>query len=140
VALGVQPSAGLTPRMRLAAAVRQSAISDPDIVEVRGRVGAVAVAGGGFEVSVALVARMVPLRPLGERLRERVEAWAAAELPDGELREVRVDFVDVRFPEQEAAAARAAATATAAVDAAVGDLAPALPPAAAIAPAAEEPS
>jgi len=111
-------------------------VADPDVIEVREPSGAAAVAGGGFEVTLALVTRMVPLEALAVRLRERVTA-AAAQIPGAAVSDVKVAVVDVWSPDEEAAAARAVAGAAAAVDAAARDegRTDTLPPAGAASPA-----
>ena len=132
----IQLPAGLSPRARLAAAARRAAAADPDVIEVREPSGAAAVAGGGFEVTLALVTRMVPLEALAVRLRERVTA-AAAQIPGAAVSNVKVAIVDVWSPDEEAPAVRAVAGAAAAVDAAARDegRTDTLPPAGAASPA-----
>lgn len=140
MAADVQPPAGMSPRAGLAAAARRAALADPDVIEVRGPAGAAAVAGGGFEVTLAVVARMVPLGALAERLRERVRA-AAAEVSGAAVADISVAIVDVWSPAEEAAAARAVANAAAEVDAAAQEhAADALPAVGTTSPAAGAPS
>lgn len=135
----VQPPAEMSPRARLAAAARRAALADPDVIQVRGTAGATAVAGGGFEVTLAVVTRMVPLGALAERLRERVCA-AAAEVQGASVSDVSIAVVDVWSPAEEAAAPRAMANAAAEVDTAAREPAPdALPAAGATSAAAGAP-
>jgi hypothetical protein len=63
--------------------------------ELLGGVSASATSGGGYAVSLCLVAALVPLPVLGERVAERVHSAAAEAGLGDQLESVSVRFTDV---------------------------------------------
>jgi hypothetical protein len=105
--------AGPSPRLRLARLARDAALRDAGVVAldagVDGRfavvsgderidgVLCVATTDGGYDLELRLVCALVPLIPLGERVRTKLrETAAAAELP---LATVSVHIAAVAAPE-----------------------------------------
>jgi hypothetical protein len=125
-------------RLRLAALARDTALSVAGVValdagtartfvtagagEVVRGVTCVAAPAGGFDVGLQLVCELVPLHPLGDRVRAALEAAAAGAALSAESVTIRVtDVVDPHAPDvaerdavREAIAARADAQAQAA--------------------------
>jgi hypothetical protein len=104
---------GPSPRLRLARLARDAALRDSGVVALDagtdGRfavvsgderidgVLCVATADGGYDVELRLVCALVPLVPLGERVRAKVrETAAVAEVP---LATVSVHVAAVAMPE-----------------------------------------
>jgi len=101
-------------RLRLAALVRAAALATPGVVDLdAGRTGirmtaseglrvdgvvCAALPGGRYQASVHVVAAMVPLRPLAEAVRARVERDAAIAGLEARLGPVDVAVEDVRAP------------------------------------------
>jgi len=101
-------------RLRLAALVRAAALATPGVVGLdAGRTGirmtasdglrvdgvvCAALPGGRYQVSVHLVAAMVPLRSLADAVRARVERDAANAGLAGRLGPVDVAVEDVSTP------------------------------------------
>ncbi len=63
-------------------------------------VSVVAQPGGRFEVSLCLVAELVPLHELGEAVRREIATAAARDGLGERLGDVSVDFADVVAPEE----------------------------------------
>jgi hypothetical protein len=99
-------------RVRLARIALQAALSVPGVVRGdSGRLHAhatpvadserlhgvvcAALAEGGYEVALRLVAQLVPLQPLARRIGQRVERSAGAAGLGSALRSVSVHFADI---------------------------------------------
>jgi hypothetical protein len=106
------PGGGGSERARLATLAREAALTVPGVLraerdalgayltrsvtgELLDGVSASATSGGGYAVSLRLVAALVPLPALGERVAERVHSAAAEAGLDDELESVSVRFTDV---------------------------------------------
>lgn len=90
-------------RVRLEETARAAAQAEDHVVSVssgRGGVSAFAEPGGRYSVTVAIVAEIVPLLPLADRLREQIRLAAVAAGLGDELGCVDVKFenVEVREP------------------------------------------
>jgi hypothetical protein len=100
---------GESERVRLARAAREAALRVPGVTgtdagplgafmtgtgdgERLGGVSCIAAPGGGYDVSLRLACDLVPLYPLGERVRAAVGSAAAS-------RDVDLDRVSVHFAE-----------------------------------------
>lgn len=97
--------AAASVRARLEQVARSAATAEPGVFVVSsGSDGVFAVAepGGRYDVTVAIVADIVPLLPLADRLRAQIlRAAEAAGLGDELGRvEVRVDDVELHAPGQ----------------------------------------
>jgi hypothetical protein len=129
---GRDEAAAESPRVQLARAALEAALALPDVVEadagphgvrvtadrVRGALRGVSVTADGegrYAVDLRLVARMVPLVPLAEEIRERVRLRAGREGLKEELGLVNVEFGRLVTDEEVVAeAVRAAEEAVAA--------------------------
>lgn len=112
----VPPSASL--RLRLAALVRAAALATPGVVDLdAGRTGirmtaseglrvdgvvCAVLPGGRYQVSVHLVAGLVPLPSLADSVRARVEGEAADVGLDDRLGPVDVAVEDISVPAEAA--------------------------------------
>jgi hypothetical protein len=111
------PAAVPSPRVQLARVALDAALTTSGVV--RGDAGpngtcvtgdgagtlpgvsVVAAPGGRYEVSLRLVAELVPLLELGARVAERVRAGAAGAGLADRMGELRVQWGDVLSPEEE---------------------------------------
>ena len=111
---GHSGTGGPSPRVRLAQLARGAALATPGVVDLDTgpaglfftagggtRVSGVTCAvtpGGGYDVALRLVCELVPLRPVGERVRDAVQTVGAEE--NIEVQSVSVLIVDVAEPEE----------------------------------------
>lgn len=78
----------------------EAAAPGPGVASLREGLGDMGVAvvaapGGGYEVTVRVVAEPVPLTPMGDEVRARVEAAVAEAGLSGELASVTAEVVDI---------------------------------------------
>jgi hypothetical protein len=121
------PRPNASPRVRLARVALRAALAVPDVVGAEAdarHLRVTADPGAGllrgvsvtaedddrFAVDLRLVARMVPLVPLGAEVRRRVWASARREVLAAELGSVNVEFARVLAPEEALRAAAAGAS------------------------------
>lgn len=109
-------SGSASDRVRLAQVALAAALAVPDVVrgeagagfprmtaggsELLMGVSATAQSDGRYAIDLRLIAGLVPLRPLADRVRERVQAAAARAGLGASLGSVDVEFADVLTAEE----------------------------------------
>lgn len=113
--VGAAPPTGVrSPRLRLARLAYETALAAPGVLDTdAGPTGlhctvgggerlpgvtCVAAPGGGYDVSLRLVCELVPLRPLGDRVRDAVQTVGAE--AGVEVASVTIEITGVRGPDE----------------------------------------